>query len=394
MSRSNVMDQSVLTKATILIATDNQADAGMVRKHLQEEYANVFASTEASRIASDFEQRRPDVLVLAFDALEKSERYYLGLYRLCPTVHQQPHRTIILCSKDEVKRAYDQCRKRYFDDYVLFWPMTYDMQRLAMSVHHALRELAAERGPSVAEFAAQARRLAQLETLLDQQMASGDAYIDGASAALDQAERQVGAALDGFSRRMVDGSLCDAVSVANPQALGQEISRLKREDVLDRLRGVGTAVEPLKQWAKDLRQVYAPPMQSVRALTTMAEQVRPVVLIVDDDERQRRLLGNGLERAGYGVLLAVDGVDALNVLGKTRPDVILMDVMMPEVDGIETTRRIKASPQLAKLKIIMMTGRSEGQVVIDCLKAGATDFVVKPIDRDALLEKLARVVSG
>lgn len=120
--------------------------------------------------------------MLTFDNLEKAERYYLGLYRLCPMVQQHIHRTVILCNKDEVKRVCQLCMKNYFDDYVLFWPMTYDMSRLAMAVHHALRELAA-----------------------DQAMA--------------QAEQDMGTALDGFSQRLIDGALPNVVTVKNATSL-------------------------------------------------------------------------------------------------------------------------------------------------------------------------------
>ena len=148
---------------TLLVATDNVTDAALVKNLLEKELAKVaklVVSTNPDAAAMDFERLRPDVLVLAFDNLEKAERYYLGLYRLCPMVQQHIHRTVILCNKDEVKRVYELCMKNYFDDYVLFWPMTYDMSRLAMAVHHALRELAAvkdgDSGPSLLEFAAQA----------------------------------------------------------------------------------------------------------------------------------------------------------------------------------------------------------------------------------------------
>lgn len=120
--------------------------------------------------------------MLTFDNLEKAERYYLGLYRLCPMVQQHIHRTVILCNKDEVKRVCQLCMKNYFDDYVLFWAMTYDMSRLAMAVHHALRELAA-----------------------DQAMA--------------QAEQDMGTALDGFSQRLIDGALPNVVTVKNATSL-------------------------------------------------------------------------------------------------------------------------------------------------------------------------------
>lgn len=150
------------SSAAILIATDNPTDAEQVRELLAEEFGKIFTTTNADKAAADFERHRPGVLVLAFNSVEKAERYYLGLYRLYPMVQQIPHRTVILCGKDEVKQVYDLCRKHYFDDYVLFWPMTYDMSRLAMTIHHALRELAVvlNSGPSTAEFAVQARRLA------------------------------------------------------------------------------------------------------------------------------------------------------------------------------------------------------------------------------------------
>ena len=195
------------TIVTIMIATDNITDADLVKNMLNEEFGNVFTSTDPDRAVADFEQRRPDVLVLAFNELAKSERYYLGLYRLCKVLHQHPHRTIILCGKDEVKRVYELCMKDFFDDYVLFWPMTYDSSRLLMSVHYALRELTSLKssGPSVAEFAAQAHRLAELEYTLSQQVAHGGQHIEAAGRAMMQAEQKVGASLDRFSQRLING---------------------------------------------------------------------------------------------------------------------------------------------------------------------------------------------
>src|ERR1035437_1795998 len=174
------MSKPAQATVTILIASDSVTDAALVKELLDEEFEQVFISTDPQRAVKDFERHCPGILVLAFNALEKSERYYLGLYRLSGKIHLQPHRTVILCNTAEVGRVYQLCRKEYFDDYVLFWPMTHDAPRLPMSVHHALRDLAplSDGGPSVAEFAVQARRLAELENLLDQQMAQGDQRIE------------------------------------------------------------------------------------------------------------------------------------------------------------------------------------------------------------------------
>src|ERR1043166_4666396 len=186
----------------VLVSSESAPDATVVKKLLDAEFAHVFTSTEPASAVKDFERCCPAVLVLAFGALEQSERYYLGLFRLSDKIHIHPHRTIILCHKDKVRRAYELCRKELFEFYFLFWPATLDASRLPMSVHQALRDLAArgDGGPSAAEFAAQARRLGELETLLEQWMAQGGECVESAGRAVVQAELAIGAALDGFSR--------------------------------------------------------------------------------------------------------------------------------------------------------------------------------------------------
>ena len=382
--------------ANILIATNIVADAALVKEVLDKESNNVVFSINPDTAAGDFVRHQPDVLVLAFNELEKSERYYLGLYRLCTEVHRHPHRTVILCNKDEVKRACELCIKGLFDDYILFWPMTYDPSRLNMSVHHALRELDNLKfgSPSAAEFAAQARYLAELEKMLDQQILQGSLHLGASSRAMEQAEQEVGAALDGFSQRLISGSLPGAVEVKNVDGLKKEISRFKHEEVQQLFRAATESNQPLKRWMQELRQECEPLMKSVRVLHQMAERVRPVVLVVDDDEYQHKLIGKLLETKEYHLVFASDGFKALSVLHKIRPDVILMDVMMPNMDGIETARHLKSVSQLSKIPVIMITGKSDSQVVIGSLKAGATDFVVKPFDSVTLIAKIDRVLNA
>ena len=382
--------------ATILVATDVVDDAAMVKDILGEEFKRVFVSTDPARAVADFEQHRPDVLILAFNQLEKSERYYLGLYRLCKSVHQHPHRTMILCNKDEVKRVYELCMKDFFDDYILFWPMTYDPCRLLMSVHYALRDLASLKsgGPSAAEFAAQARRLAELENALSQQMAQGGQHIEAASQAMKQAEQKIDASLDKFSQRLINGEMPESVEIKNADSLKKEINHLKQNEIQQHFHTAAQSAQPLKQWAHELKQECEPLMKSARTMNAMAERIRPTALVVDDDEFQRKLIGKLLEAENYQLVFATGGVDALNILRKTRPDVILMDVMMPDMDGMEATRRLKAIPHFAKTPVIMVTGKSEGNVVVDSLKAGASDFVVKPFDRATLTAKIARALSA
>ncbi|PJC14647.1 MAG: response regulator [Comamonadaceae bacterium CG_4_9_14_0_8_um_filter_57_21] len=309
-----------LAPNVILVASDSASDAAQVSRQLQEEFGKVVTSIDADLAASDFERHQPGVLVLAFNTLEKAERYYLGLYRLCPAVQQVLHRTVILCNKDEVKQVYELCKKHHFDDYVLYWPMTYDMARLGMTVHHALRELNTlhSMDPTAAEFAAPARRLEDLQTMMTEGL---------------------------------------------PQGM-------------------------------DFAKACAPHLASVRALTALAERYKPTLLVVDDDEFQRKILARILGSENYQLLFATSGLEALNQLRKTRPDLILMDVKMPGMDGVEVTRRLKETPRFASIPVVMITGQSDRSVVTDSLKAGAIGFVVKPFDRDKLLAKVAQGLGG
>lgn len=388
------MTKTIHADAPILVVSDNVGDAALVKQLLESEFGNVQTSTKPDLHVDAFDNRPADVLVLAFNGLEKSQAHYLGLYRQSRKIHLKPHRTIILCGKDDVRQAYGLCRKELFDDYMLFWPLTHDSPRLLMSVHLALRELAAlkDTGPTAVEFAAQARHLASLEGVVEQHMAQGDARIQNTMQVVARAEEKVGAALDGFSRRIAKGELSEVLDVKNMAGLEREIVRLKQEEIQQPLRAAGKAIAPLAQWTREFRTNFEPHLEAARSLSAMADHIRPTLLVVDDDDMQRKMIATLLKSENYSLIFAVSGLDALSLLRKVRPDVILMDIMMPELDGLETTRRLKSIPGLANVPVIMSTGRSEGSVVIDSMNAGASGFVVKPFDRTALVAKLMRAL--
>jgi CheY-like chemotaxis protein len=380
-------------RSAILVVTEVATDATLVRDLLSEEFSNVFVSTDPERAVQDFEKHRPAVLILAFNTLEKAERYYLGLYRLSTVIHGLPHRTVILCNKDDLKRVFELCKKEYFNDYVLFWPASNDVARMQMTVHHALSQMVHSDLPGASEIAGQARRLAELETQLDQYAANGGKHMAHASATLQQAEHGLGAALDQFSRKLSEGAHANLVEVRDRVGLENEFKRLKTEEIDARFQSVANAVAPMREWAGALKDNLAPQLESARALQVLAERVRPNVLAVDDDEYQCKLLGHLLADAGLDLSFAVSGTDALAYLSKHRPDLIFMDINLPDIDGVEVTRRIKAVTQFAAIPIIMITGNSEKSVVVESLRAGASDFVVKPFNKDILRAKLNKYLS-
>jgi len=116
------------------------------------------------------------------------------------------------------------------------------------------------------------------------------------------------------------------------------------------------------------------------------------LLIVDDDSDVLDMLRELLSHGGYEVLSAVNGREALQKATEFNPDVILSDVMMPEMNGFELCRRLRAHPLLAEVPIILLTGLANSDYYVEGLRAGADDFISKPFERIRLLARVAAVV--
>ncbi len=117
-----------------------------------------------------------------------------------------------------------------------------------------------------------------------------------------------------------------------------------------------------------------------------ADQPRPRILVVDDDRAVRESLRRSLEFNGYDVTLAGDGAEALASIGSRAPDALVVDVMMPRLDGIETTRALRTAGN--DLPILVLTARDSVGDRVEGLDAGADDYLTKPFALDELLARL------
>ncbi len=117
------------------------------------------------------------------------------------------------------------------------------------------------------------------------------------------------------------------------------------------------------------------------------------ILVVDDMPDALTMMSDWLRHNGFEVLEATDGPQALQLAKSTRPDLVLMDVVMPGMDGIETCRRLRADPSTSKIPVILITARSPIEARAEGLLAGATDYVTKPVDFKALIPHIKRALS-
>ena len=120
----------------------------------------------------------------------------------------------------------------------------------------------------------------------------------------------------------------------------------------------------------------------------MPDAQRDIVLVVDDSPDTLSFLTEAIERSGATVLVAVGGDLALDLVEEITPDIILLDAVMPGMDGFETCRRLKAKGRLAHVPVIFMTGLSETEHIVKGLGAGGIDYVTKPIAPDEILARI------
>jgi len=118
------------------------------------------------------------------------------------------------------------------------------------------------------------------------------------------------------------------------------------------------------------------------------------ILLVEDEELNRDMLGRRLTKKGFDVVIAVDGQEALAKVREHAPDVVLMDMSLPILDGWEATRRLKASTDTATIPVIALTAHAMAGDREKALEAGCNDYDTKPIDLPRLLAKIESVMSS
>ncbi|HEY4339000.1 MAG TPA: response regulator [Steroidobacteraceae bacterium] len=384
------------SSARVLVAADEATEARQLVEHLKKHFDHVASSieTNAETAAADFEKHAPEVIVLAFKGLEHAERYYLGLHRFGQSIYQRPHRTVLLCRREDTEGAFELCKKGYFDDYNLYWPNPQDGLRVVMSVWLACRELLGRKSEDLTsrDLRTHVSHLEGLDRKLAHEFEEGERQAAAAHDSLLDLEHDLSRANDELSSHLVRGGANGAIEVKDSEALARDLAQFKQRQI-ERTRMAGDrGIKPISAWARDLKAKVEPSLTGARALSSQVERIKPKVLVVDDDGAMRDILEPVLISLGYEVTLAVGGNHALRELAHSLPDAILMDIRLTDSDGVTLTRQLKASPHIAHIPIILMTGDSRREQLISSIEAGAADFIAKPFTIGVLRAKLEKVL--
>jgi CheY-like chemotaxis protein len=116
------------------------------------------------------------------------------------------------------------------------------------------------------------------------------------------------------------------------------------------------------------------------------------ILVVEDEPENRLLIGIVLSTEGYQVIPAVDGADALERMAQEPPDLILLDLMMPQMSGVEVLERLRADPATASIPVIVLTALAQERDIEHAVSRGAQGYVIKPFEPDELLKRIEQTL--
>lgn len=376
---NHTVKDSTPVPARVLVASDQATDADLAARLLQEDFTEIRTSYLADKAVAEFESFSPDVLVMAFDAVDKCDRYYLSLYRKGQLVHSHPHRTIVLCSKDDVRRVFRLCREEFFDDYVLFWPAPYDGHRLNMSVLRAVRELRGFQRQNVPNnlLMQQVGHLQSFTEQLSGQLRQGQMNIQSVHKSLTQSSQQV--------RQVMEKVIANGL--ASPESI-QGLRNFTENELQPTVENALSAVSPLVAWVKSLEDQAETQKARQMPLVSQVQALRPRILVVDDDPFSLELAAKALEKLGCDAHPVKSAFEAMQRLQRDRFDMVVLDYMMPGTNGIEATRQLRKIPNVSSIPVLMMTSESRRDVIVESRQAGVNDFVLKPLQMSTLASKL------
>ena len=265
------------------------------------------------------------------------------------------------------------------------WPADPFRILLVVDNDEIARGVAASLGP---EFAGGLRTCMKPDQVKAQMRSHRAQAIVIALESIDDAERAARSLQADAGVRPFLLVLCDAAGNATG-------ARLSKDGVVDDyVQHFPAPVDP-DRLATSVRVAarIAPPASAMAppiASAASPAKRRSVVLVVEDDEMLHTLVAAMLESEPVDLVFETDGAAAFDRVNAVGPDLVLMDVMLPGGDGVALTERIKSTPDLAAIPVVMLSGEARLDTLVRSMEAGAADFIVKPFTREALIAKLAK----
>lgn len=374
----------------ILIVSDDPVELEEVKLYLRSSYSRIYDVVDEELAIHFFEQKRVAVLLLVFRSLQRAEKFYLKLFHECEDIYEIPHQVIVLITRSELERAYELCRREIFHSFVIVRPLLSEyFLRLAMN--QALEKRAAQL--KIHQAREMLKRLAlQFEHIrkeFDQLMTDNQTLHKTQRTAQRDLAESINYRLGVFRDSLMDAGMQDVITVHNAKALNKKFDHLQHTDIDGQLEFYhGKMNDALDGWTQNMESKLTILEQVSSEVIQRREEAKPEILIIDDDDIQRHLVITVLEQNDYEVRQAANGREGMSMLLAKTPDLVFLDIEMPDLDGIELLKKARRSKELKEVPIIMLTGHQEKEVVKRCLENGANDYLVKPVTIELLCDRM------
>lgn len=376
------------TSIPLLILSDDAEDIDNIYLHVKPNFGHKGTATDAATGSEYIMGLEACVIALCFRSLDDAQELYTDLLRRA--IHNRPirHRTILLCSTHQVRDACLASMRGKFDDFTVFKPLA-DPCVLRFRVYRQARALETEARYKQAVSEQQVRQSRRITERAFATMSEEHGRMKAeADRSHDQLRRQIGRQVGRLEHSIRRGEMADSIQVLDEDKLSTRFDLLVNQDLAHELEEFRSSlrrdIDVLLERYNQIRQ------RTQGALDSLVPSEKPPLstLVVDDDPELNDLLREMLEEENHQVLQAFDGDSGYFAAVHHAPDLALIDINLPKLNGLKLCQKLRANPKTRELPIVIVTGNATRQVVESGRRVGVRQFLVKPFSYDTLQEKV------
>jgi len=280
------------------------------------------------------------------------------------------------------------CIKGTFDDYVSDRPL-YDPFRLRLSVTQAINRRSKKLVSVLLHHKIEkmTMELISFDALFSKWLASGDAQKKETIGTFHKFTKKLGADLENLEENLIGKSSDISLNEIEKEKLGRQLEAFREESLEKGSQDVAKQINDIND--NNLQEFEKLHKNSAR---TIQKKNEVTIMMIDDNDFYLDTIMKIVQDAGMKAVGISDGATALIKLQYTKPKLIFLDYRMPGMDGIDTLRKIRSNPATKSIPVIMLTGSSSRDLVNNCMRAGASGFMIKPGDRDSILGKIKQTL--
>ncbi len=380
----------------VIMLHDNEDDilgAASIIAEQVEEYRTIPVENDIGELVKKY---RPSVIIFALSSVQKSIELYTQM--ITDQNIDYPHHSILLCKNRESGAAFRCCIKGLFDNYFVYQPL-YEKFRLKMIIHNGL-QISQSTSQYIGFQDEQLENIGEeLALLIDEGQECKHSLLDS----IADCKKNLKNANEEAEKASVSAVLIQKINETHIEPLLAELEvniKTGLDNMINQLLIKQVGIKELEARVEEMNKVVVPDQQSIlEALSNTASSLsNPLkdavkILVVEDNQLYRDMLVNILVKEQYNVDEAADGLNALKKIKNTQYDLVLMDLFMPNLDGINATKQIKSITGGKKLPVIALTGNKNKDLIKTWAEQGLKGYILKPSTKKEILEAVGKILN-